>query len=126
MNMVQSKTKTAELESEAFKVMERLNAGVDVDLFSKTVISVVGDKHHGHPVIAGITQNFFRAIANYIFHIEFFLSHLLRVGKCLPHATKKHIWFDRKKGCDFSSAGLSLRFRPRSILSRNYKMGKNN
>jgi hypothetical protein len=34
-----------------------------VDLFSKTVISVVGDKHHGHPVIAGVTRNLFRATA---------------------------------------------------------------
>ena len=75
--MIQSKSEVTELESESFQVMERLNAGVDIDLFSETVISVVGDKHHGHPVIAGVTRNLFRATATYNIHIFFlFLSHL--------------------------------------------------
>ena len=42
---------------------KRLDAGVDMDLFSKTIISVVGDKHHRHPVISGVTRNLFRATA---------------------------------------------------------------
>jgi hypothetical protein len=49
-----------------------LDTDVDVDLLSKTVVSVVGDEHHGHPVIASIIRNLFRATANYIFHTEFF------------------------------------------------------
>jgi hypothetical protein len=51
--------------------MERLDTYVDVDLFSKTVISVVSDKHHRHPVITGVTRNLFRATATYNIH-EFF------------------------------------------------------
>jgi hypothetical protein len=51
--------------------MERLDAGVDIDLFSETVISVVGDEHHRHPVITGVTRNLFRATATYNSH-EFF------------------------------------------------------
>ena len=69
--MVHRKTEITKLEAESFQVMERLDAGVDVDLFSKTVISVVGDKHHRHPVIAGVTRNLFRATATYNIH-EFF------------------------------------------------------
>jgi hypothetical protein len=37
-------------------------------LFSKTVVSVVGDEHHRHPVIAGVTRNLFRATATYKIH----------------------------------------------------------
>ena len=72
MNMVHSETEVTELKAESFQVMERLNADIDIDLFSKTVvISVVGDKHHRHPVIAGVTRNLFRATATYTIH-EFF------------------------------------------------------
>ena len=49
--------------------MECLSAGVNVALFSKTVISFLGDKQHGHPVIAGVTRNLFRATAIYIYQI---------------------------------------------------------
>ncbi len=72
VDMVECKTKVSELKTESFQVVERLDADVDVDLLSKTVISVVGDKHHGHPVIAGVTRNLFRATANYIFHTDIF------------------------------------------------------
>jgi hypothetical protein len=71
MNMVQSKTKVTEFESKAFQIVECLNAGVDVDLLSEAAISVVGDEHHGHPVITGVTRNLFRATAIYNIH-EFF------------------------------------------------------
>jgi hypothetical protein len=64
--MVHGEAEVAELKSEAFEFMERLDAGVDVDLFSKTVVSVMGDKHHRHPVIAGVTRNLFRATATYL------------------------------------------------------------
>ena len=66
--MVEGKAEVAELEPKAFQVMERLDTYVDVDLLSKTVVSVVGDEHHGHPVIAGVSRNLFRAIAIYITH----------------------------------------------------------
>ena len=51
--------------------MERLDTYVDVDLFSKTVISVVGDEHHRYPIVACVTRNLFRATATYNIH-EFF------------------------------------------------------
>jgi len=66
--MVQSETKVTELEAESFQVMERSDAGVNVDLFSKTVVSVMGNEHHRHPVIAGVTRNLFRATATFNIH----------------------------------------------------------
>ena len=75
--MVESEAEVAELEPKAFQVVERLEEYVDVDLFAQAVVSVVGDEHHRHPVIAGVTRNLFRATAIYIIHIFFmFLSHL--------------------------------------------------
>jgi hypothetical protein len=68
MDMVHSETEVAKLEAESFQVMERLDADINVDLLSKAIISVVGDKHHRHPVIAGITRNLFRATATYKIH----------------------------------------------------------
>jgi hypothetical protein len=69
--------------------MECLDTYVDVDLLSKTIISIMGDKHHRHPVIAGDTRNLFRATATYKLHnFLFLLSHRYRAGKCLPRATK--------------------------------------
>jgi hypothetical protein len=66
--MVQSETEVAEFKPESFQVMERLDADIDIDLLSKTIISVVGDEHHRHPVIAGVTRNLFRATATYNIH----------------------------------------------------------
>ena len=87
--MVEGKAKVAELKPEAFQVVKRLDADVDVDLFSKAFISVVGDEHHSHPVVTGVTRNLFRATAIYIIHIFFdLLSRLYRAGESLPHATK--------------------------------------
>ena len=70
--MVHGEAEVAELESEASEFMERLDADVYVDLFTKAIVSVVGDKHHRHPIVAGVTRNLFRAAANYIYHIVFF------------------------------------------------------
>ncbi len=89
--MVQGESKVAELESKAFQLVKSLDAGVNVDLLSKTIISVMGDKHHGHPVIAGVTRNLFRATANYIFHKDLFSCRTF-IGHTLsgvPRATKK-------------------------------------
>ena len=123
VDMVQGKAEVAELKPEAFQVMERLDADINVDLFSKTVISVVGDKHHGHPVIAGVTRNLFRATANYNVIHKFFAPVASVKGRRMPAARdkKEYSLMGEKRRCDFSSAGLSLRFRPHSILSRNYK-----
>ena len=63
--MIEDKAEVAELKTEVFEFMEHLDADVDVDLFSKTIISVVGDEHHRHPVIAGVTRNLFRATTTY-------------------------------------------------------------
>jgi hypothetical protein len=113
-----AKPKSPNSNPEALQVMERPNAGVDIDLFSKTVISVVGFKHHGHPVIAGVTRNLFRATAHYI-HYTIFFSFRVREGQARAcRVRQKRVWFDgRKKRCSFPSAGLTLCSRPRSILS---------
>jgi len=88
--MIQSEAEVAELKPEAFEFMKRLDADVNVDLLSKTVISVVSDEHHRHPVIAGVTRNLFRATANYFYHTIFFSCRVRKgAGECLPHATKK-------------------------------------
>ena len=94
VNMVEGKAEITKLESKAFQVMERLDADVNVDLFSKTVVSIVGNKHHRHPVIASITHNLFRATANHNFHIidfscRTFIGHTL-AG--VPRATKRGDW----------------------------------
>jgi len=67
--MVEGKTEFPKLKTETFQIVERLEEDVDIDLFSKTVIPVVGDEHHGNPVIAGVTRNLFRATATYNIHI---------------------------------------------------------
>jgi hypothetical protein len=89
--MVEGKTEFPELKTESFQVVERLEQDVDVDLFSKTVIPVVGDEHHGHPVIASVTRNLFRATANYIFHIEIFSCRVLigQAEACRTRQKKK-------------------------------------
>ena len=119
MYMVFSEAEFAELKAKSFEVSERLDTSVDVALFPEISVSFVCGKHHGHPVIAGVTRNLFRAIATYNIH-NFCISCRTnqRAGKGLPRATKEY-GFLGKNGCGFSSAGLSLRFRPRSIPSRN-------
>ena len=87
--MIQSKTKITELKPKTFQVMARLDTGVDIDLFSKTVISVVGNKHHGHQVITGVTLTLFRDTATYKIHNFLFSCRVLKeVGECLLRATK--------------------------------------
>ncbi len=78
VDMVEGKTEFPKLKTESFQVIERLEKDVDIDLFSKTVIPVVGDEHHGHPVITGVTRNLFRATANYIYHTHFFSCRTFR------------------------------------------------
>ena len=67
MHMIFGKPEFTEFETKAFQVMERLDAGVDMALFSKIPISVMCGKHHSHPAIAGVTRNLFRAYATFIY-----------------------------------------------------------
>ena len=66
--MIHSKTEVTKLKPKAFQVVECLNASVNVELRSEATISVVGDKHHSHPIIACVTRNLFRATAIYNIH----------------------------------------------------------
>ena len=69
--MIQSEAEFAELEPESFEFMKRLDADVNVDLLSKTFISVVSDEHHRHPVVSCVSRWLFIATAIYIFHTKF-------------------------------------------------------
>jgi len=122
--MIECKAEVTELEPEAFEFVERLNADVDIDLFSKTSISVMGDEHHRHPIVAGVTRNLFRATAYYIFHKVFFFCRTLKgQAERLPRATKNRygLMGEKNKDATFHLRVLRCCFRPRSILSRNYK-----
>ena len=124
--MVHGEAEVAELEPEAFEFMERFYADVDIDLFSKTVVSVVSGKHHCHPVIAGVTHNLFRAIATYNIHtIDFSCRTFIGQTLGLPRATKnRYGLMGEKRDTTFHLRVLRYRFRPRSIPSRNYKKKK--
>jgi len=107
--MIECEAEITELKTKSLQVMECLDTDVDVDLLSKTIESVVGDKHHGHPVIASITRNLFRATANYIYHTNFFSCRAFvgQANACRVRQ-KTDMRCLEKKGCDFSSAGLTL------------------
>jgi hypothetical protein len=66
--MIQGEAKVAELKTKALQLVKSLDTGVNIDLLSKTIISVVGDKHHRHPVITSVTRNLFRATTIYNIH----------------------------------------------------------
>jgi hypothetical protein len=103
MNMIKDKTEVAELKPETLQILERLEEDVDVDLFSKTVVSGVGDKHHSHPIIACVTRNLFRVTTTYNSH-NFCISCRAFVGhtKCgVSHATKKILFSWRKRDATF-------------------------
>jgi len=95
--MVECEAEITEFKTKSLQVMERLDADVDVDLFSETVVSVVGDKHHGHPVIVGVTRNLFRATANYIFHTEIFSCRTFIGQAKACRVRQKQKSFDRRK-----------------------------
>ena len=120
--MIQSKTKITELKPKTFQVMERLDADVNVDLFSKTLISVVSHKHHRHPIVACVTHNLFRATATYKIHTYFDSCHTLRGQANACRVRQKEYGLSgEKRDATFHLRVLRYRFRPRSILSRNYK-----
>jgi hypothetical protein len=69
--MIQGETEVTEFKPKSLQVMECLNADLDVYLFSKTIVSVVGDKHHRHPVITGVTRNLFSRVENWFTRSDF-------------------------------------------------------
>jgi len=120
MHVTSAEAEVAEVKPESFEIPERLGAGVDMRLFFKTHIVAFGLEHHGDPVVSCVSQWLFIASAIFILHSnEFLLSHLYRAGERLPRVTKNRYGvMEEKRRCDFSSAGLSLRFGPRGIPSR--------
>jgi len=99
MHVVEGEAEVAELEPESFQVVERLDTDVDVDLFSKAVISVVGDEHHRHPVIAGVTRNLFRATAIYNYHKTFFSCRVLegQANACRTRQKRDMVYLEKKE-----------------------------
>jgi len=67
MNVIACETKILEFKAESFEFKKSLDAGVDVRLLPETVIPVLSDKNHRHPVISGVTRNLFSANTTNIF-----------------------------------------------------------
>jgi hypothetical protein len=88
--MIECEAEITELKTKSFQIPECLNADVDVDLLSKTLVSVVGDEHHGHPVVTGVTRNLFRATAHYIYHTIFSPVASMK-GRRMPTARDKKV-----------------------------------
>ena len=113
MNMIPGEPEIPKHVPVAFHSMERLGARIYVLLFLEAVIVAFCFEHHGHPVIAGVTRNLFRASATYNFIQSFcLLSRLYRAGSiCLPHATRicNSVWWKKENG--LSSAGPTLQLR---------------
>jgi len=125
--MIPSKTKFTEFKSKALQFSKCTDAGVYMLLFLKTFISLMGDKHHSHPVISGVTRNLFRATATYKFHNFYdscrtFTAH---ISSGAPRATKKGIIVVGKK-IAFHLRVLHYHFRPCSIQAISIKMLERN
>jgi len=123
VNVNFSKTELAELESEWFEFTKPFSAGVDVGLFSETVVSTFGVELHGYPVVSCVMRWLFIASATYIFH-SFCFSCRAFIGHTLsgvPHATKRRYGLiGEKRDAAFHLRVFHLKgFRPRSIPSRN-------
>ena len=71
MHVNPTEAKLTELESERFEFTESLGAGVDVGLFSETVVSALGVKFHGYPVVSCVMRWLFIASATYSFILFF-------------------------------------------------------
>ena len=78
MHVTSAKTEVAEFKPEAFKIPERLGAGVDMRLFFKTVVVAFGLKHHGDPVVSCVSRWLFIASATYITHLNIFSCRTFR------------------------------------------------
>ena len=125
--MVSSKTKLSKFKTKFFTFLERIKASVYVRLFPETHIPVMGDKHHGHPIVPGVTRNLFRATAICILqNIHVPVAPLLGTPLWCAACNRKKYQFYVKKSYGFSSAGFSFHFSPRSILNHSlYKTNKN-
>jgi len=117
--MVHSETKITKLKTEAFQIAKRLGTSIYIDLFSKTIISVVSDKHHYHPVISGVTRNLFRATDTYnIIHRIFSSRTFYRAHRSgVPRATKnRYILNGEKRDATFHLRVLRYASNP-AVLS---------
>ena len=86
--------KFAVFKPKVFQVVERLGAGIDMALFSEVSLSVVGGKHHGHPVVAGIIiRKLFRVTARYFGLHKYFTPVTLQRGQAdaCPLAIKNNV-----------------------------------
>ena len=103
MDMVFSEAEFAELKTKTFQVSKRLNAGVYVALFSKISVSIMGGKHHRHPVVSCVSRWLFIATAIYIFYTKFSsIAPSIEQAKCLPRATKnKYGLIEEKRDATF-------------------------
>ena len=66
VNMISSKTEVSELESKPFEFTKSLGTGIDMGLFSKTVIPAFGVKLHHDPVVSCVMRWLFIASATFI------------------------------------------------------------
>jgi len=66
-----SEAKLTELESERFEFTESLGASVDVGLFAETVVSALGVKLHGDPVVSCVMRWLFSRVENWFTHSDF-------------------------------------------------------
>jgi hypothetical protein len=110
--MIHSETKITKLKSEAFQIMESLDTSIYIDLFSKTIISIMGDKHHSHPVISGVTRNLFRVTATYNIHNVFFpvAPFIGHTFSGVPHATKNRLYHCWRKRWLFICGSYNILF----------------
>jgi len=108
MHVNASETELPKLKSKRFEFTESLGAGVDVGLFSETVVSALGVKFHGYPVVPCVMRQLFIITTTYVFHI-FYCSCRTnqRAGECLPRATKRDMVHLEKKEI-LRNAGLPL------------------
>jgi len=67
VNMVSSETKLTKFKTKFLTFLKRFQTGIYMGLFPKTHIPVMGNKHHRHPIVSGVTQNLFRAPASFPF-----------------------------------------------------------
>ena len=87
--MIPGEPKIPKLIPKAFHPVERLGTGVDILLFFQAVVPVFGDEKHGHPVIAGVTRNLFRASANCVIQLFLVSCRTIRGQAALPAACDK-------------------------------------
>jgi len=69
MHVTSAKAEVAEFKPEAFKIPERLGAGIDMRLLLEAVVVAFGLEHHGDPVVSCVNRWLFIASAVFSFHI---------------------------------------------------------